>query len=154
MNKKSEIECLSYPILREIGTLTRTITTISESKFKQLGIQKGQFFYITRVCENPGINQKNLSNLVKVDKTTTAKSLTKLIKAGFLLKKRDLKDQRAFLLYPSERGLYLYKKIIQEENRQLAVYLKDFSEEENSLMLMFIKRMIHNSEKEWIELKK
>ena len=45
-------------ILREIGALTRTIHAIIEIQFKTINLQKGQSIYLTRICENPGINMK------------------------------------------------------------------------------------------------
>ena len=59
--------------------LARSIQSISDVKFKEFNLQRGQFIFLTRVCENPGFNQIDLSNLLKVDKTTTTKAIQKLI---------------------------------------------------------------------------
>ena len=66
---------MNSDILREIGTLSRCIHFISDVKFKEISLQKGQFTFLTRICENQGINQIDLSNLLKVDKTTTTKAI-------------------------------------------------------------------------------
>ncbi|WP_407928500.1 hypothetical protein [Clostridium guangxiense] len=70
-----------YHILRKIGTLSRCIHSISDIKFKGINLQKGQFTFLTRICENQGVNQIGLSKLLKVDKTTTTKAIQKIIES-------------------------------------------------------------------------
>lgn len=144
---------LDNPILREIGTLSRCIHTISDTKFRGLDLQKGQFIFLTRVCENPGINQIDLSNLLKVDKTTTAKVLQKLIGAGYIRKERDEQDKRMWRLYAQSKGLDTYSQLIEEENRNISVCFAHFSEGEKETVLTLIKKMCNNIENDWNRLK-
>ena len=144
---------LDNPILREIGTLSRCIHTISDTKFRDLELQKGQFIFLTRVCENPGINQIDLSNLLKVDKTTTAKALQKLIDAGYIRKARDEQDKRMWRLYAESKGLDTYSQLIEEENRNISVCFAHFSEGEKETVLTLIKKMCNNIENDWNRLK-
>ncbi|MDC9507572.1 MarR family winged helix-turn-helix transcriptional regulator, partial [Clostridioides difficile] len=90
----SKIEKLTNDILRKIGSLSRAIHSISDIKYKELKLQKGQFTFLTRICENPGINFVDLSNMLKVDKTTTTKAVQKLIEAGYVDKRQDETDKR------------------------------------------------------------
>ena len=145
---------LDNPILREVGTLSRCIHTISDSKFRDLDLQKGQFIFLTRVCENPGINQIDLSNLLKVDKTTTAKALQKLIDAGYIRKTRDNQDKRMWRLYAETQGLDTYNQLIEEENRNIAVCFTHFTDAEKETALALIKKMCDNIENDWQKLKK
>ena len=144
---------LDNPILREVGTLSRCIHTISDTKFRDLDLQKGQFIFLTRVCENPGINQIDLSNLLKVDKTTTAKALQKLIDAGYIRKARDEQDKRMWRLYAESKGLDTYSQLIEEENRNISVCFAHFSEGEKETVLTLIKKMCNNIENDWNRLK-
>ena len=144
---------LDNPILREIGTLSRCIHTISDTKFRGLDLQKGQFIFLTRVCENPGINQIDLSNPLKVDKTTTAKTLQKLIDAGYIRKARDEQDKRMWRLYAESKGLDTYSQLIEEENRNISVCFAHFSEGEKETVLTIIKKMCNNIENDWNRLK-
>lgn len=66
---------LHNDLLRDIGTLARTIHYLHDLHFKELALQRGQFIFLTRICENTGINQNDLSLLLKVDKSTTAKAV-------------------------------------------------------------------------------
>ena len=78
---------LHNDLLRDIGTLARTIHYLHDLHFKELALQRGQFIFLTRICENTGINQNDLSLLLKVDKSTTAKAVQKLTAAGSQQKK-------------------------------------------------------------------
>ena len=60
---------LHNDLLRDIGTLARTIHYLHDLHFKELALQRGQFIFLTRICENTGINQNDLSLLLKVDKS-------------------------------------------------------------------------------------
>lgn len=140
--------------MREIGTVSRCINSMSDIKFKELNLQKGQYIFLTRVCENPGINQVDLSNLLKVDKTTTTKAIQKLIAAGYINKKRDDIDKRMWRLYPEEKGLEIYTLVIQEENRNIEICFSNFTEEEKELMYQLVKKMRKNIENDWKEIKK
>ncbi|MGB5822704.1 MAG: MarR family transcriptional regulator [Proteocatella sp.] len=133
-------------VLRTVGSLTRIIHAIAESEFKLYGLNRGQFLYISRICEKPGINQSNLSSLLKVDKTRTAKSIKKLLENGFITKERDKNDDRAFLLYPTEAGQEVYKKIIKEENKQIDICFKGFNDEEKKIVSELLSRMTDNLE--------
>lgn len=122
-------------------------------KFKEINLQKGQFTFLTRICENQGVNQIDLSNLLKVDKTTTTKAIQKLIEAGYVYKKRDDIDKRMWRLYPKEKGLAIYSFIIEEENRNIEVCLNNFSIEEKELVSKLVKKMRDNIENDWKEIK-
>lgn len=148
------IKNLDSYILREIGTLSRCIHCISDLKFKELKLQKGQFTFLTRICENPGINQIDLSNILKVDKTTTTKAIQKLIDAGYISKEKDDIDKRMWRLYPKKKALETYEFIIDEENRNIGVCFDKFSEEEKDMVYELVRKMRQNIESDWKEVKK
>ena len=49
-------------ILREIGMIARALDSISNIEFKELSLTRGQYLYLVRVCENPGLSKKRLPN--------------------------------------------------------------------------------------------
>jgi len=143
------ISNLESYILREIGTLSRCIQIINDSKFKKFDLQKGQFTFLTRICENKGINQIDLSNILKVDKTTTTKAIQKLIEADFVEKKRDITDNRMWRLYPKQKALDVYPLIISEENKNIGICYNDFKDEDKKLVYQMLRKMRENIENEW-----
>lgn len=147
------VQNLNSYILREAGTLARSIQSISDIKFKEISLQRGQFIFLTRVCENPGINQIDLSNLLKVDKATTTKAIQKLIAEGYIAKERDKKDKRMWRLLPTAKAQSVYPIIIDEENRNIAVCFSGFAENEKQIVFNLVKKMRENIEEEWKKFK-
>ena len=114
---------MSKIILREIGKIYRALNSFSDSILKQHNLEKGQYQYLLRVNENPGINQQNLSSILLVDKTTTAKSVNKLVNKGYVSKKVAVADKRNFNLYTTEKGKQLCYFLDKEE---AVNYIKSF----------------------------
>jgi DNA-binding MarR family transcriptional regulator len=147
------IRNLDSYILREVGMLARSIQSTSDVKFKEINLQRGQFVFLTRICEHPGINQIDLSSLVKVDKTTTTKAIQKLIDEGYVAKERDEKDGRMWRLYATDEAKRVYPIIIDEENRNIALCFCGFSENQKQLVYNLVKKMRENIEAEWKTLR-
>lgn len=147
------ITSLDSYILREIGALSRCIHFISDVKFKEIKLQKGQFMFLTRICENPGVNQVDLSNLLKVDKTTTTKAIQKLIEADYVNRERDDIDKRMWRLYPSKKALNIYPVIIDEENKYIQVCFCNLNEREKKSAYELVKKMRENIEGIWKKAK-
>lgn len=141
-----ELDCR---VLRFMGTIYRATNSKADYKYKQFDLQKGQYMFLTRICENPGINFVDLSNMLKVDKTTTTKAVHKLIDIGYLNKEQDEKDKREYRLNPTKKGLEVYTFILEEEKKQLKISFKGFSEEEKKVATELIKRMSENIEEYW-----
>lgn len=144
---------LEREILREIGTITRCINSISDIKYKNINLQKGQFIFLIRVCENPGINQRDLSKLLKVDKTTTAKAIQKLINVDYIERKEDPSDKRMWRLYPLPKALEAYDYITEEENRVNKDYYNNFDKEEKNSLHKLLKKLNKNIKADWNKTK-
>lgn len=147
------MERLNHTILREIGSLGRTIHAICDIKYKALNVHKGNFLFLTRICENEGLSLKELSIMLKMDKTTTTKAVKKLIDSGYASKERDKEDQRIWRLYPTEKAEHIYDTVITEENRAIEKCLEGFTHEEKVLVEQLILRMKDNIASDWYEIK-
>jgi DNA-binding MarR family transcriptional regulator len=135
---------LKQTVLRDIGAIARTIQSLCDVSYKGLGLQKGQFVFLTRICENPGVNQNRLSELVRVDKTTTTKAIQKLEASGYIDKTTDGEDGRARLLSPSPKAREIYEVLIADENDNLDVCLSGSSKEEIRHVSELLVRMRRN----------
>lgn len=141
-------------ILREIGAVSRCIYSIGDIKYKDKNLQRGQFIFLLRICENQGINLIELSNLMKVDKTTSTKAVQKLINEGYLEKKEDSLDRRVWRVYPTLKGQEVYRYIAHEEEKNSEIYYKDFSKKEKEDLFILLEKMKKNIEGTWNEIKK
>ena len=65
-------------ILRQIGTIARALDSIANIEFKEMQLNRGQYLYLARIKENPGIISDHLAGMLNVDRTTAARSIKKL----------------------------------------------------------------------------
>lgn len=86
-------------ILREIGAIARALDSISNIEFKELDLTKGQYLYVIRICEHPGIIQEKVAELLKVDRTTASRAIQKLENKGFIEKRIEQGNKKNKLLF-------------------------------------------------------
>jgi len=141
-------------ILREIGMIARALDSISNIEFKEFDLTKGQYLYLVRICENPGIIQEKLAEMIKVDRTTAARAIKKLEMSGFIEKKDDQQNKKINRLFPTERGASVYPNIKRENEYSNSVALEGFSEGEIETLVHLLQRARRNVEKDWEYVKK
>ncbi|WP_419888265.1 MarR family winged helix-turn-helix transcriptional regulator [Neobacillus niacini] len=141
-------------ILREIGMIARALDSISNIEFKEYDLTKGQYLYLVRICENPGIIQEKLAEMIKVDRTTAARAIKKLEMNGFIEKKEDEQNKKIKKLYPTEKGKTVYPFIVRENNHSNKVALSGFSEKEVETIFNLLQRVRKNIEIDWDFVKK
>jgi DNA-binding MarR family transcriptional regulator len=141
-------------ILREIGMIARALDSISNIEFKEYDLTKGQYLYLVRICENPGIIQEKLAEMIKVDRTTAARAIKKLEINGFIEKKEDKHNKKIKKLFPTGRGKNVYPFIKREHDYSNIVALEGLSEREIETIFNLLQRVRKNIEKDWEFVKK
>lgn len=141
-------------ILREIGMIARALDSISNIEFKEFDLTKGQYLYLVRICEHPGIIQEKVAEMIKVDRTTAARAIKKLELNGFIEKKEDEQNKKIKKLYPTEKGSQVYPFIKREHEYSNTVALDGFSESEIETIFQLLQRVRKNVEKDWEYVKK
>jgi DNA-binding MarR family transcriptional regulator len=144
---------LKASVLREVGSLARAINTINDVKYMTLDLHKNQYIFLTRICENEGISLKELSIMLKVDKTTTTKAVQKLIRDGYATKEKDELDARIFRLFPAAKSKAVYQMIIDEENRAIDKCFEGFDAQDIERIHELLRKMNANLEPDWFETK-
>ncbi len=141
-------------ILREIGVIARALDSISNIEFKEYDLTKGQYLYLVRICEDPGIIQEKLAEMIKVDRTTASRAIKKLEMNGFIEKKEDTHNKKIKKLFPTEKGKKVYPFIKRENDYSNTVALEGFSEKEAETIFHLLQRVKNNIEKDWEYVKK
>ncbi|AHM66077.1 MarR family winged helix-turn-helix transcriptional regulator [Paenibacillus polymyxa] len=141
-------------VLREIGMIARALDSISNIEFKEYDLTKGQYLYLVRICENPGIIQEKLAEMIKVDRTTASRAIQKLVINGFIEKKEDQHNKKINKLFPTEKGNSVYPFIKREHDYSDQVALAGFSESEVNTIFTLLQRVRKNISDEWEFVKK
>ncbi len=140
--------------LREIGMIARALDSISNIEFKSFDLTKGQYLYLVRICEHPGIIQEKLAEMIKVDRTTAARAIQKLEANGFIERKDDPDNLKIKKLFPSEKGRTVYPYIKRENDYSDEVALSGLSDVEKDILISLLRRVRINVEKDWDFVKK
>ncbi|EAZ84137.1 MarR family winged helix-turn-helix transcriptional regulator [Lysinibacillus fusiformis] len=141
-------------ILREIGAIARALDSISNIEFKELDLTKGQYLYVIRICENPGIIQEKVAELLKVDRTTASRAIQKLETKGFIEKRSDQGNKKNKLLFPTNKSLDIYPYLKREGEYSNERALDGFSSEEVVSIHHLLTRVLQNIEIDWEAVKK
>lgn len=141
-------------ILREVGMIARALDSISNIEFKELELTKGQYLYLVRIYENPGIIQEKLSEMIKVDRTTAARAIQKLENQGFIEKRDDETNKKINRLFATEKGEQAYSFLKREADHTDLVALAGLSGQESETLFLLLQRVRKNIEVEWEYVKK
>ncbi|GAA3413019.1 MarR family winged helix-turn-helix transcriptional regulator [Paenibacillus hodogayensis] len=136
-------------ILREIGMIARACDSISNIEFKELDLTKGQYLYLVRICEFPGIIQEKLAEMIKVDRTTAARAVSKLDMQGFIAKENDANNKKIKMLYPTDKGKEAYLFLKREADYSDEVALAGLSNKEKDTLLKLLHKVRTNIEGDW-----
>lgn len=141
-------------VSREIGAISRALDSISNIEFKKYELTKGQYLYLVRICENPGIIQERVAEMLKVDRTTAARAIQKLTQNGLIEKRMGVTNKKNKQLFPTSKGLAIFPVIQRENKYSTRVALNGFTDEERQLVERLLTRMRENVSSDWNYVKK
>ena len=130
-----------------MGSIARILHARNDFRFQVQGLRKGQFVFLTRLCENPGVTVVGLARLARVDQTTATKATQKLELAGYLTRLPNVTDGRSQTLWPTDQAAEAYDRIIEAENADLAEGLDGFSSVDQEALLSLLVRVRSNLER-------
>ena len=136
-------------ILRQIGSISRALDSIANIEFKDLRLNRGQYLYLVRIFEHPGIISDRLAALLNVDRTTTARVVRKLEQAGFVLKKDDEVNKKIKHLFVTESGEELAKEIEKENIYSNELMIKGLSNTEQTELRKYLRIIEKNANENW-----
>lgn len=140
-------------ILRTIGTIGRALDSIANVEFNRLDLARGQYLYLVRIYEQPGIIQGHLAEILAVDRTTANRAISKLTAAHLVRKEADGANKKIQHLSVTERGAELAKFILRENHYSTQVALTGFSSKEVQHLASYLDRIQDNVEADWQKVK-
>ncbi|WP_367375966.1 MarR family winged helix-turn-helix transcriptional regulator [Lentilactobacillus kefiri] len=141
-------------ILKPIGVIARALDSIANVEFKKFDLTKGQYLYLVRVGENPGIIQEHVAEMIKVDRTTAAQSVQKLETKGLITRLPDEKNKKIKRLYLSDQGKKVFPIIERENVYSNQIALESLSEDQATELERLLKIVSQNIDKNWHYVKK
>ena len=114
---------------------------------KKYELSSGNFRYLFMIEMNEGISQNKLSREVGNDKAMSARTITKLVNAGFVRKVEDKKDARACNLYLTEKGWNIIPKLHAEIGAFEQVITINLEENEKLMVMSSLNKIYQNTQK-------
>jgi DNA-binding MarR family transcriptional regulator len=131
---------------RLISCINRYTHIYLRDSMQKYNLGSGQFRLLTTLYKHgDGINQEYFANFLKMDKATAARSIKKMENAGFITRKKDENDKRAYNVFLTDKAKELQPKIKYILTRWTQILLKDFSEKEQKEYINFLKKSEKNA---------
>lgn len=130
-------------ISRFNAAIYRNGQSIMNYKLRDLGIKSGQqdFFYV--ISKNEGISQKELSEYLYIDKSTTAKAVKNLVRNNYVKVERDKNDKRVHQLYLTQKGKEIVPKMETVFLELMDIFARDLSESEKEQTMTSLKKILN-----------
>ena len=110
------------------------------------GIDGSSFGTMMYLFRKQGITEKEISEHMLVDKATTTRTISKLEGFGYIRRKRDPSDRRAYRVYLTEKAEKVKSDLMMVRDRWVDIVLKDMSRTEKDEILELLHRMEKNLE--------
>ena len=123
-------------------------------EFRHVDFAKGQYLYLVRIVENPGIIQEELSDLLKVDRSTVARSVKKLESKGLIERRSVAGNLKIKELFATDTGKKIYPFILSEHTYSEQQALTGFSKEDAQLLEDMLAKVRQNITDDWELVKK
>ena len=129
-------------IAKYVSEIQRKGNIFFLKELSHLGLGYGQFNFLMELYRQDGIRQEDLTLKLNIDKGTTARAIKMLEAEGFIIKKEDKDDKRAYRIFITDKGIYhrdaIYKVAKEWENN----LTKNLTEEEKETMISLLKKCI------------
>ncbi|WP_233531729.1 MarR family winged helix-turn-helix transcriptional regulator [Paenibacillus alkalitolerans] len=127
-----------------ISAIYRHMQILITSRLEQYRIGSGQYIFLMTVANKEGISQKALSEELLIDKTTTAKAISKLESEGYVRRETDPADNRYNLLYLTESGRSVMPKVQEVLHDVNGKIRSGMGGEEYELTLSMLQKILFN----------
>jgi DNA-binding MarR family transcriptional regulator len=128
-----------------ISLLFRYFQIYAAGEFEPYNIGRGQALFLAALYQQDGLSQEKLAASLNMDKSTTARALNKLERAGYVFRqknKHDLRSKHIFLTPKAREFKPCFYSILQQWTEILSAGM---SEEEVAAAIQLLTKMFHNA---------
>jgi DNA-binding MarR family transcriptional regulator len=125
----------------------RNIQIYLDRVLKKYDISSGSCPYLFILENHEGIGQNQISKKVRNDKAMSARTITRLIEQGYVSKKPDENNSRAYHLYLTEKAKDILPTIHEEIQTILNLITEDLSPEEIDITMRSLIKILDNTQK-------
>ena len=127
-----------------ISIIHRTGSSFLSKEFNKFNIGSGQYMYLIHLYKNDGLSQEELTEILNIDKGTTAKSIKKLEAEGFVMRVKDKNDKRINRVYLTPKALEIKDEFLSSINAWENTLTSNLSYAEKEQALTLLKKITYN----------
>ncbi|WP_082927256.1 MarR family winged helix-turn-helix transcriptional regulator [Paenibacillus oryzisoli] len=127
-----------------ISAIYRHMQIAISAELAPYRIGSGQYIFLMAISFGQPITQKALSEKLLIDKTTTAKAISKLETEGYVRREVDSSDNRYQLLFLTEAGQEVVPKVQEALARVKNKTRRGITDAEYDQMLSLLKIVLYN----------
>lgn len=127
-------------IIKWLSVSERYTRIYLDKQLEPFGINSSQYMYVIKVCNEPGISQQDFIEYFYVNPSNVTRAISVLEKSGYLERRTDEKDKRAWNLYPTEKAKAAYVGIEKVYESWYDFALSDLSEGERLQLAMLLEK--------------
>ena len=127
-----------------ISIIHRTGSSFLSKEFSKFNIGSGQYMYLIHLYKNDGLSQEELTEILNIDKGTTAKSIKKLETEGFVMRVKDKNDKRINRVYLTPKALEIKDEFLSFINAWENTLTSNLSYAEKEQALTLLKKITYN----------
>jgi len=132
-----------------IGRLASIIFRSSQvhmnNELKKYNIGIGQIYFLKKLRDKDGMNQEHLAESLNFSKATSTRAIKKLELEGYIIRKKDNIDKRAYNVFITKKGKKLMNIFRNISSDWTDILLTGFKENEKELFINFLKKTIENA---------
>lgn len=132
-------------IVRWTSVMYRYAQIYLNRELKPYNIGAGQHSILMVLYENNGIAQEDITNTLHLDKGTTAKTIKKLVEEGYIIRKKNIDDRRAYKIFLTKKARNIRGDLIRILSRWTDIISTGFTENEREITFGLFGRMAHNA---------
>ena len=131
-----------------VGFLLHDVSRLMRAWFDERaqaeGLTRAQWRVLVHLAPRQGINQRSLAEILELDNVTLSRHVDRLEQAGWLERRPDPADRRAWLLYVSEASFPVLDKMERLAVETHAAALAGISEVEQAQLVATLERIKAN----------
>ncbi|HPF87904.1 MAG TPA: MarR family transcriptional regulator [Candidatus Limiplasma sp.] len=135
-----------HEFMSRFSIIHRQSSAYLDRQLKPRGITASRYTHILVICENPGVSQEEISDRLKIDKGSVARTLQQFEQDGYITRYTAAEDKRQYRVYPTEKARALYENIhglaMDVEGR----LTKNFTDIERKILLNLLDKVVANLE--------
>jgi DNA-binding MarR family transcriptional regulator len=128
-----------------VGFLLHDVSRLMRARFDEraeaLGLTRAQWRVLVHLGPRQGINQRSLAEILELDNVTLSRHIDRLERDGWLERRPDPEDRRAWRLYLAEASHPTLKKMEALAAETQAAALSDLSTEQRAIFVETLVRI-------------